>query len=309
MKAVQIDRYGSSEVLEYGDAPRPKPGAGEVLIRAKATSVNPFDIAARSGYLAGWYQYDFPLILGLDVAGVIEEKGAGVNHFALGEAVYARTDPSRNGAYAEYVLANVDQVAASPKSLDIIQAGAMPHVALTAWALAEMANLIEGQKVLIHAAAGGVGHLAVQFARLRGAYVIGTASKRNHEFLYELGADEAIDYTATPFENVVKNADAVFDLVGGDTQERSWKTLKPGGILLSIVQPPSQETATKLGVRQGFIGYAQPGGQLLAKFAQMVDAGQLKIAVSSVLPLSDIQCAHALIEARHTRGKLGVEIK
>jgi len=308
MKAIHIDRYGSTEVLQYRDAPRPKPGTGEVLIRAQATSVNPFDCAVRAGYVAGWYSYNFPLILGLDVAGEIEESGPGVTQFAPGDKVYGRLDPSKNGAYAEYVLACAEEVSCKPESMDLIQAAATPHVALTAWALNEAANLSAGQKVLIHAAAGGVGHLAVQFARMREAYVIGTASGKNIRFLKEIGVDVAVDYTTTPFESVAKNVDAVFDTVGGETLQRSWSTLKPGGILLSIAEPPSQETADSYGVRQQFVGYPQAGGEMLEKFAAMVDAGKLKVTVSKVLPLVEAQRAHSMVESRHTRGKLVLQI-
>ena len=308
MKAIRMERYGGADVLKYEEAPRPTPGAGEVLIRAQATSVNPFDCAVRSGYLTGWYQYNLPLILGLDVAGVIEECGAGVTQFVPGDAVYARVDPSRNGAYAEYVLACAEEVACKPESVGPMQAGAMPHAALTAWAMVEAANLSKGKTVLIHGASGGVGHFAVQFARLRGAHVIGTASGKNIGFLREIGVDEPVDYTITLFESVAHNVDAVFDTVGGETQQRSWATLKRGGILLSIVQPPSQETADSYGVRQQFVGTAQAGGELLAKFAGLVDTGQLKVTVSQVLPLSEIQRAHALVEGHHTRGKLALEI-
>ena len=279
-----------------------------MLIRAQAASVNPFDCAVRAGYLTGWYAYDFPLILGLDVAGVVEACGDGLTQFAPGEAVYARTDPGRNGAYAEYVLSRPDEMAASPKSVDALHAAAIPHVALTALALVEAANLTAGQTVLIHAAAGGVGHLAVQFAKQRGARVIGTASEHNLEFLEKLGVDQVIDYPNTPFESVVRNVDAVFDTVGYDTQQRSWQVLKPGGILLSIVQAPSQETADAYGVRQQMVAAGQAGGELLSKFAAMVDAGQLKVTVSTVLPLSEIQRAHTLVEARHMRGKLALDI-
>lgn len=308
MKAVYIDRYGSTDVLHYGDAPRPTPGEGEVLIRAQASSVNPFDCAVREGYLAGWYQYNFPLVLGIDIAGVIEECGAGVTQFAPGEAVYARVNPVRNGAYAEYVLASADEVACMPKSVGPQQAAAIPNAALAAWAMVEAANLSEGQTVCIHGAAGGVGHFAVQFARLRGAHVIGTASGQNLGFLKEIGVDEAIDYTTTPFESVVKHVDAVFDTVGGETQLRSWAILKPGGILLSIVQPPSQETADSYGVRQQFIGDGHAAGTKLAKFASLIDDGQLKVTVSTVLPLSEAQRAHAQVQSRHTRGKLVLDI-
>lgn len=308
MKAAQIDQYGGVEVLQYREVDRPVPGDGEILIRAQASAVNPFDCAARAGYLNGWYQYNFPLTLGLDVAGVVEACGAGVTAFKPGDAVYARTNPARNGAYAEYVLVSENEAAAKPKSMGMNEAGAMPHVALTAWALLEAANLSAGQTVLIHAAAGGVGHMAVQFAKLRGARVIGTASERNIGFLHELGVDEAINYQTTPFESVAKNVDVVFDTVGYDTQERSWGTLKPGGILLSIVQPPSQDTADAHGVRQQFVGSGMPGGALLTQFANLVDEGKLKVTVSTTLPLAEIQRAHTLVEGHHTRGKLGLEI-
>ena len=158
MKAIRIENYGSVDVLKFEDTPRPKPGIGEVLIRAQASSVNPFDCAVRARYLAGWYQNNFPLILGMDVAGTIEELGFDGNHFVPGQAVYARVDPTRNGAYAEYVIACTEEVAVCPKSISILEAGAMPHVALTAWTMVETANLSQGQTVLIHGAAGGVGH-------------------------------------------------------------------------------------------------------------------------------------------------------
>ncbi len=308
MHAVQIDRYGGTEVLNYAKVTRPTPGEGEVLIRAQAASVNPFDCAARAGYVAGYYQYTFPFIPGLDVAGVVEAVGPGVTQFTPGSAVYARTNPGRGGAYAEYVLAAVDEVASMPKSLDPVHAAAVPHVVLTASTMVEAANLSQGSRVLIHAAAGGVGHIAAQLAHQRGAYVIGTASGKNLAFLRELGVDQAVDYAETPFESVVKNVDAVFDGVGYDTLERSYQTLKPGGILLSIVSMPSAEKAASFGVRQQFISDGQPGGAKLAMFGSLLDSGQLKVTVSQVLPLSEVQQAHKQVESRHTRGKLVMEI-
>ncbi len=308
MKAVRIHGYGGPDVLKYEDAPRPTAGPGEVLIRVHATTVNPFDCAARAGYMDSWFHYAFPLITGTDISGVIEEVGEGVTGSAPGDAVYARTGVFRDGANAEYAVAFVSDVATKPASLDHIHAAAIPHVTLTAWqGLYELANLSAGQTILIHAAAGGVGHIAVQLAKLRGAKVIGTASQ-HLDFIKELGVDQAIDYATTPFEDVVSDVDVVLDLIGGDTQERSWKVLKPGGIIISTIQPPSEETAAAHGVRTGFIATAPPIRETLTKVAEMVDNGTLKVTVSTVLPLEEIRKAHELIEAKHTHGKLVLQV-
>jgi NADPH:quinone reductase-like Zn-dependent oxidoreductase len=255
-----------------------------------------------------YFNYTFPLILGTDVSGVVEAVGEGVTDVSAGDVVYTRAGIYRDGAHAEYVLALAADVVAKPESLDHVHAAALPHVTLTAWqGLIEFADLSAGQTVLIHAAAGGVGHVAVQLAKWRGAKVIGTASV-NLPFLEELGVDEAIDYSTTPFEDVVKDVDVVLDLLGGETQQRSWKVLKPGGILLSTVQPPSQEIAQAHGVRQRMIGTAPPVRKVLTEAARMVSEGQLKPFVSAVLPLNDIRKAHEMIEARHTRGKIVLQV-
>lgn len=270
--------------------------------------MNPFDCAVRAGYMGQYFNYTFPLILGTDVSGVVEKVGEGVTDVAPDDVVYTRAGVYRNGAHAEYVLAFAADVVPKPVSLDHTHAAALPHVTLTAWqGLIEFAELSEGQTVLIHAAAGGVGHVAVQLAKWRGARVIGTASI-NLPFLEELGVDEAIDYSTTAFEDVVKGVDVVLDLLGGETQQRSWQVLKPGGILLSTVQPPSQEIALAHGVRQRMIGTAPPIKKVLTEASKMVENGQLKPHVSSVLPLKDIQKAHERIEARHTRGKIVVQV-
>jgi len=308
MKAVRIHDYGGPDVLSYEDAPRPTAPPGEVLIRVHATSVNPFDCAVRAGYLHSYFNYKFPLILGTDVSGVVEEVGEGVTNFSPGDIVYSRTGVFRDGANAEYAVAFASDVAMIPQSLDHIHAAALPHVTLTAWqALFEIANLSEGQTVLIHAAAGGVGHIATQLAKLHGAKVIGTASV-HLDFLEELGVDQAIDYATTAFEDVVSNVDVVLDLMGGETQQRSWKVLKPGGILISTVQPPSEETALAHNARQGFVSSAPPIGKTLSEVAALVDAGKLKPAVSNVLPLSEIQEAHKMVEGRHTKGKVVLQV-
>ena len=308
MKAVRIHTYGGREVLVYEDAPRPVPAEGEVLIRVHASSVNPFDCAVRAGYLNSYFNYTLPLILGTDVSGTIEEVGAGVTNFAPGDSVYARAGVTRDGSYAEYVTVPATDVAMKPQSLDHLHAAALPHVTLTAWqALIEVAKLSEGQTVLIHAAAGGVGHMAVQLSKIRGAKTIGTASV-NLDRLQEIQVDESIDYSMNAFEDSVRDVDVVLDLVGGDTQQRSWAVMRPGGILIATVQPPSEETANAHGVRQHFVSTTPPIGEVLTEVAALVDSGQLNPHVSAVLPLHEIQKAHEMIEGKHTHGKIVLQI-
>jgi len=308
MKAIRIHSYGGTDVLTYEDAPRPIPGKDDVLIRVYATTVNPFDCAVRAGYTTEYFKYTFPLILGTDVSGVIEEVGSGVNSFSPGDEVYTRAGVTRDGAYAEYALALAADVTAKPKSLDHIHSAALPHVTLTAWeALYELANLRKDQTVLIHAAAGGVGHMAVQLAKLRGAKVIGTASM-HFDKLRSLGVDQAINYATTPFESIAHDVDVVLDTIGGDTQLRSWPTLKYDGTLVSTVQPPSEEIAAKHGVCIAMVFSAPPIAQTLAEVARMADNGQIKPIVSDVLPLKDAQRAHQMIEGKHTYGKLVLQV-
>lgn len=308
MNAVRIHTYGGPDVLTYESAPRPVPGKGEVLIKVHATSVNPFDCATHAGYMASYFPQPFPIVMGTDVSGEIEEVGEGVNTFSPGDEVYTRAGVYRDGANAEFVLASAADVTAKPQSLDHVHAAALPHVTLAAWqALFEEANLSKGQTILIHAAAGGVGHIAVQLAKLMGANVIGTASQ-NYEFLEELGVDQAINYDETAFEKVAHNVDVVLDTIGADTQDRSWSTLKPGGILVSTVQAPSAETGKAHNVRSAFVVTNPPIAQTLNRVAGLVDSGQLKPHVSAVLPLEEIHRAHQLLEARHTRGKVVLQV-
>jgi NADPH:quinone reductase-like Zn-dependent oxidoreductase len=308
MKAVRIHTYGGSDALVYEDMPCPTPKDGEVLIRVLATSVNPFDLAVRAGYMSGYFNYTLPLVLGTDVSGIVEDVGPGVTTLQRGDNVYTRAGVTRDGSNAEYVVASASDVVAKPQSLDYIHSAALPHVTLTAWqALFELANLTEGQTVLIHGAAGGVGHIAVQLAKWRGAKVIGTAS-RNIDFLPELNVDQASDYSATPYENVVHDVDVVLDTMGDDTQQRSWGVLKPGGMLVSTVQAPADETAKAHGMRQAMVYSSPPIGKVLTEVAELVDAGQIKPHVSIVLPLEEIRKAHDILADRHTRGKIVLQV-
>ena len=207
-----------------------------------------------------------------------------------------------------YALASAADVTAKPQSLDYVQSAALPHVTLTAWqALYELANLSKGQTVLIHGAAGGVGHVAVQLAKLREAKVIGTASV-NYDLLESLDVDMAINYATTAFENIVHDVDVVLDTIGNDVQQRSWSTLKPGGILISTIQQPSEEIAAEHGVRQAMVFTNPPIAQTLTEVARLVDAGQIKPVVSVVHPLQAVQQAHQIVDSKHTRGKVVLEV-
>ncbi len=310
MKAVQIYQYGEPDVFTYQDAPRPKPNDDEVLIRVHAAAINPIDWKTRQGQgIAGLLQDPFPLILGWDVSGVIEVVGQNVSGFKIGDAVYSMVRfPKVGGAYAEYVTAPTTDITLKPNSLDHIQAAALPLVALTAWqALFEAADLSVGQRILIHAAAGGVGHIAVQLAKWKGAHVIGTASERNETYLQEIGVDEFINYKSTPFEEVVSDVDLVLDTMSGDTRERSWGVLKQGGILVSILGAPPVEVADSYQVRAAG-AFVRPHAAQLTELGRLVDSGQVTPHVETVFPLKDVAEAHRLGQQGHTRGKIVLQV-
>jgi NADPH:quinone reductase-like Zn-dependent oxidoreductase len=308
MKAVRIHEYGGPEVLRYEDAPRPEPAAGEVLIRVHAAAVNPVDRGVRQGVFKGRINYKLPMIPGWDVSGVLDAAGSGVTRLKVGDEVYRRPDISRDGSYAEYMVARESEVALKPKSIDHVHAAAIPLTALTAWqALFDNAKLTAGQTVLIHGAAGGVGSFAVQFAKLKGARVIGTASARNHEFLRSLGADQTIDYNTTKFEDVVHGVDVVLDTITGETADRSYGVIRKGGIYVSILQPPSQEKAAAHGIRVGHT-FVQANVEQLNEIAKLVDSGKLKVTIEKVFPLSEARAAQELNALGHTRGKIVLRV-
>ncbi len=308
MKAVRIHQYGGPEVLRYEDAPRPVVKPDEVLIRVHAAGVNPVDWKVREGHVKSMFTYPMPLIPGWDVSGVVQSTGLDTSRLKAGDEVYSRPDIARDGAYAEYIAVRESEVALKPKSLDHVQAAAVPLAALTAWqALFDAAKIQPGQTLLIHGAAGGVGTFAVQLAKLKGARVIGTASKKNHEFLRSLGADETIDYNTTRFENVVHGVDAVLDTITGETMERSWQVLKKDGILVSILQPPSPEKAAAHGVRCAHT-FVQPSVPQLNEIAKLLDAGKLKVIVEKVFPLWEARAAQDLSQTGHVRGKIVLRV-
>ena len=308
MKAVRVHAYGGPEVLKYEDAPRPEVGSGELLIRIHAAGVNPVDWKVREGYLKDAIKYSLPMIPGWDFSGIVEEAGAGVRRLKQGAEVFCFPGLARSGSYAEFIAVPEEVVALKPKSFDQVHAAALPVAGLTAWqALFDVAKLGARQKVLIHAAAGGVGSVAVQLAKWKGARVIGTASARNQAFVRELGADEVIDYEQARFESLVRDADAVFDTIGGETQTRSFDVLKKGGILVSIVSPPSAEEAARHGVRQAH-HMVQPNAAQLAEIAKLADSGKLKVSVEAVLPLSEARRAHEMSQSGHTRGKIVLRV-
>jgi NADPH:quinone reductase-like Zn-dependent oxidoreductase len=310
MKAVRFHEYGGPEVLNYEDAPMPEAGAGEVLVRVHATSVNPVDWKIRAGYLRAFREYPLPFILGWDVSGVVESVGPGITQWKAGDEVFGKPDLARNGAYAEYVAVREGEIARKPEALDHVHAAALPLAGLTAWqALFDVAELKAGQKVLIHAAAGGVGSLAVQFAKLKGLFVAGTASGRNQSLLKELGVDQPVDYETTRFEDVVQDADAVVDALGGETRIRSWKALKKGGIVAALIGgPPTDEGAKALGVRQTVM-WVQPNQAELAEIGSLAASGKIRVLIDAVLPLQEAARAHEMSQTERTRGKIVLEVE
>jgi NADPH:quinone reductase-like Zn-dependent oxidoreductase len=303
MKAVQIHHYGGPEELIYEDAQTPDIQPDDVLIRVKATSINPIDWKVRQG---GHKDADrhFPLVLGWDVSGVIDQVGEKVKNFKVGDEVFGRPDTSRNGTYAEYVAVRASELAPKPQSLDHNQSAAIPLAGLTAWqGIFDHGKLQAGQKILIHGASGGVGTFAVQLAKWKGAYVIGTASAKNADFLRDLGADEVIDYTSEHFENKLHDLDVVFDTIGGDVQLNSIKVLKQGGILVSTVGIKDEAALKAKGI-QGVAYMAKSLPDQLHRMAQLIDEGKLRPVISKTFPLKDAAEAQRESEQGHTRGKI-----
>ncbi|MGW3459442.1 NADP-dependent oxidoreductase [Streptomyces olivaceoviridis] len=305
MRAISQDVLGGPEVLREVRVERPKPRPNEVLVRVRAAGVNPTDWKHRA---TGGFLGRPPFVLGWDVSGEVAETGIGVAAFRPGDEVFGMLPyPFGHGSHAEYVIAPARALVHKPASLDHVQAGALPLVSLTAWqALTEHADVGPGQRVLIHAAAGGVGHVAAQIAKARGAYVIGTASAGKHDFLREIGVDEPVDYRTTDVTEAVRDVDVVLDTLGGETSVRSLRVLRPGGVVVSILPVGSaefHEEAERLGVRAvRMLVDADRAG--MRAVAELAESGRLKATIAGTFPLADAAKAHELGDTGRTTGKL-----
>jgi len=306
MKAVEIYKNGGPEVLQYEEAAKPQINPDDVLVKVYASGVNPVDYKVRNG--DGRYAGNFPRILGWDFSGVIEQTGSKVRDWKPGDAVYGRPDINRNGTYAEYVAVRANEIARKPGSIDHKAASGVALAGLTAWqGLFKYGGLQPEKRVLIHGAAGGVGVFAVQFAKAKGAYVIGTASEKNILFLEELGADEVIDYEKEDFSAKLSDIDLVFDTRGGKVQQDSIKVLKPHAVLVSTVGIRYPETLKTKEIRgAAFMAQSVPAD--LQQIADLIDRGVVIPVVSEIFALKEAAKAQRLLEAGHTRGKIVLQV-
>ncbi|ELY75286.1 NADP-dependent oxidoreductase [Natrinema gari] len=313
MRAIRIHEHGGSDMLTAETVPRPEPGDDELLVRVRAAGVNPIDWMVREGYTDEALSPSLPTILGWDLSGIVEMVGAAVSEFEPGDEVFGLVGlPDPGGAYAEYAAVPADEVVTKPTPLSHADAAGLPMVGLTAWrALFDAGALRDGQRVLVHAAAGGVGHVAVQLAAHAGAHVVGTASGENEAYLRELGVDEFVNYRAERFERVVDSVDLVLDAVGGDTLERSIAVLADGGRIVTLPEPPSEAVCeTVRQERNATVDWfsIEPDATTLAELRALIEDGHLRPTVSGSYPLSDVATAHQESEDGHVRGKLVLEV-
>lgn len=311
MKAVQINKYGGVEVLEVNDnVPRPIVSPNQVLAEVYAASINPIDWKVRSGYLKDFMPLKFPATLGGDFSGVVVEVGTNVTEFKAGDKIYGSAIilNGSSGAFAQTAAVNTKNISIKPENVDFITSAALPLVGTSALqALEETIKLESGQKILIHGGAGGIGHIAIQLAKAKGAYVATTSSTQNVEFAKTLGADEVIDYKKQSFETIIKDFDAVFDTVGGEVVEKSFSVLRKGGVLVSMVGQPSQELAQKYTVSA--VGQnTVTNTQHLIRLAELIESGKIKVNIEKVFPLDEVQQAFKYQEEVHPRGKVVLKV-
>ncbi len=307
MQAVRIHRFGGPEVMAIDEIDQPTPAANEVVIKVFAASVNPVDAKMREGKYPVVTEKDLPYVLGRDVSGEIAAVGSGVASFLIGDKVFAFLSPE-HGGYEEFVVASAEEVALQPQAPDAIGSAAVPLAGITAWqGLFDHGGLLAGQRVLIHGGAGGVGHFAIQFAKAKGAWVATTVSSSDKDFVTDLGADQVIDYKAEKFEDVVEPVDLVFDLIGGETQERSFSVVKPKGALISTLQEPDKAKAKKQGIRAARYT-AQPNGAQLQEIAQLIYQGEVQVVVASTFGLGQAAEAQSVLQEKHIRGKVVLQV-
>src|SRR5262245_10724107 len=306
MKAARVLQFGPPNVIINDDLPRPEPGAGQLLVRIKAAGVGNWDALIREGKVE---LEPLPIILGSELSGIVEAIGSQVSGFKVGDEVYGATNEQFSGAYAEYALASARMMAQKPRTLSFIAAASAPIVTVTAWQmLFDYAQATDGQTVLIHGAAGNVGAYAVQLAKLSGLHVVATAASVDLDYVRSLGAERVMDYRRDRFEESLTGVDVVLDTVGGDTQQRSLRVLKPGGILVSVVSPVPEATQKRYGVRAAYF-YVDVTAARLNKITELFDSGKLATDVGTVLPLKEVSIAHEMLAgAPHKRGKIVLSI-
>lgn len=311
MKAAQIDDYGARDVMKIiNTAPKPYAGSGQVLVEVYAASVNPFDVKVREGYVRQMAELSFPATLGGDVAGKVAEIGEGVTGFEVGQAVYGQAGAlSSQGSFAQFTPVKIEQLAAKPVTVDFITAAALPLVSVSAYqALVDHLDLESGQKILIHGGAGGIGSIAIQLAKHLGAYVATTVRNSDIDFVKNLGADEIIDYKTQDFTSILKNYDAVFDTVGGETNAKSYAVLKTGGALVSMVEQPDDALVKQYDVRYTR-QFTQVTTERLTGIAELVDNGILKVNIDKIFTLDQAAEALEYLATGHPRGKVVIQIK
>ena len=306
MKAARVLRFGPPNVITNDELPTPEPGAEQLLVRVKAAGVGHWDALIREGKVE---LQRLPLILGSELSGTVEGTGADVSGFKLGDEVYGATNEQFSGAYAEYAVPSARRMAPKPTTLSFIEAASAPIVAVTAWQmLFEYAHVTAGQTVLVHGAAGNVGAYAVQLAKQAGLYVVGTAGSADLDYVRGLGAETVVDHNTERFEESVAGVDVVLDTVGGDTQQRSLRVLKPGGILVSVVSPVPEATQTRYGIRAAYF-YVDVTTARLNRIAELFESATLATNVGTVLPLEDARLAHEMLGgAPHRRGKIVLSV-
>ena len=312
MKAVQINTYGGSDVVEINqDAPKPTPQKGQILVEVHASSINPIDWKIREGYMKDYFPLKFPIPMGRDFSGVVIEIGEGVTEFKTGDEVFGQASVLNggSGAFAQFASANTTNIAYKPKRVDHIQSAALPLVGASAvQALEEHIKLQSGRKIVIHGGAGGIGSFAIQLAKATGAYVATTVSTKDMDFVKELGAGEVIDYKNENFEEKIKDFDAVFDTVGGDTIEKSFQVLKKDGVLVTMAGMPDQKLAEKHSVTA--IGQGtKTNTEHLNRVRELVDSGKVKVQIDKVFPLDQIKEAFDYQKRQHPRGKVVIKVK